>query len=67
MRELLIKWLGIYQGQIDAYEHIRAAIDKYDFDAEQIKSLCGNMIKSVQPNIERDQQKLDELNKHIEK
>ena len=55
MRDILIKWLGKYSGQIDAYQHIHDAIERNDFTAKQVQGLCKSMIKQIEPNITRDE------------
>ena len=63
MRDLLIRWLGIRKGEIGAYQHIVSAIDKHEFNAKQVQSLCRNMIKSIEPLIKEDELKLEKINK----
>ena len=61
MRDILIRWLGIYHGQIDAYQHIHDAIGRGIDDADSIKGLCNNMISQIRENEERDQAHLNEI------
>ena len=61
MKELLIRWIGKHEGQIDAYKHIHDAINRHDFNAKQIQGLCMNMIEQIEPTIEKDKTSLNEL------
>ena len=62
MRDILIRWIGKYEGQIDAYQHILDAVERNEFDKDQILGLCKSMIEQIAPNIERDTKSLNELN-----